>query len=109
MYKEILINAKLEIGKRGQKTEIREVQSGGEGPHCTGVPYNNNSNYNNINNNNNNFCDNHMGKPNSNTDASTKTSNGPFQVCCITPLPCWTVTTVWGVLDIGLIRNCALS
>jgi len=56
--KEILINAKLEIGMKGQKTELREVQSGGEVPHCTGVPYYNNNN----NNNNNNVCDNHMGK-----------------------------------------------
>ena len=48
MYRQILINVKLLIGKRGQKQScLGEVYQGGEGPHCTVLSYNNNNNNNN--------------------------------------------------------------
>jgi hypothetical protein len=54
VYKQILINAKLQIGKRSQKQIWkREVHYGDEEPHWTGMPFNNNNNNNNNNNSNN--------------------------------------------------------
>jgi len=38
MYKQILVNATSQIGKRGHKTGLGEVHCRGEGPHCAVVP-----------------------------------------------------------------------
>jgi hypothetical protein len=40
VYKQVLVNAELQIVKRGKKTELTgEVQYVGEGPHWTAVPF----------------------------------------------------------------------